>query len=602
MQKRKLDHTYKILYGLWHKCIAVAQTGKIRLCVAIDFCADIRYYKVYKQTGGDTVATTQRAKTRQLNTKALLAVAVPFAIMAAILMIYGIRYDTNDDATLANLSAGAYGTGLHPVHLNIILSAVMRPLYMLAGDVNWYVIVALILSCLGICAIFYCLMNRLGTVKGLMLGCALMIPFAANFFYAFQYSKTSTLMLTGGLLLITENLDKFNKFTLCGILLCVCGSMTRWESFFAVGGIYAAILLYRFFSFDKKGKINAVITMMAFFAVIFGAEIADRMIYNADPQWKAYVEYNAARTEYSDYKVYLLKGENIFAEDGITDTEFALLDRWDFYDEDRFTTEFVNYLADKVPDKTLKQTVLDTAYTFKTLLYGQSYRYIFLLCLVAVVLCVRKHWGYISAIGTLGVFGGLLTYLLFRGRFTRWVESGLLWAVVTVVLFCLMEAAPKVFSKKGLLAVLLAVACAISLPEYIQLVDTSSYWRQHRIETNDKYDEISADKEHLYLLSSESIDRVAGYDVWNPRGDNYFSNIVCLGGWLSRTPYRDDALNAYGVRRPMVDCVDNPLVYLDSAGVQIIAEYASRQLGVPVYAVKTGPYSAAPYQLKTTQE
>ena len=140
------------------------------------------------------------------------------------------------------------------------------------------------------------------------------------------------------------------------------------------------------------------------------------------------------------------------------------------------------------------------------------------------------------------------------------------------------------------------------MPGYAQLADDSWYWKESRIEQNYGYDQISRDKDNLYLLSCEHIDRVAGYDVWNPRADDYFSNIVALGGWLSRTPYRDDVLNKYGVTRPMVDCVDNPNVYLTEAGIHIIAEYASQQLGTPVYRVKTGDYEIAPYQLVTTTE
>ena len=170
--------------------------------------------------------------------KAVLSVALPFIAMVAVLCVYGIRYDTNDDATLANLSAGAYGSGLHTVHLNIILSAIMRPLYMLAGDVNWYIITQLIMSCLGIAAVFYCLSKKIGTKQGLVLAAALLVPFAGNFFYAFQYSKSSIIMLAGGLLLISENLKKFTPMTAAGIVLCLWGSMTRWESFFAAGGIY----------------------------------------------------------------------------------------------------------------------------------------------------------------------------------------------------------------------------------------------------------------------------------------------------------------------------------------------------------------------------
>lgn len=551
------------------------------------------------------MASVEKIKVNKSNSRqanrltALLAVAVPVIIMLGIVLIYGTHYDTNDDATLANLSAGAYGTGLHSVHLNIILSAIMRPLYMLAGDTNWYVITQLLLSALGIAAIYYSLMKKLGRGYGLAVATAILIPFAGNFFTAFQYSKTSMLMLTGGLVLITENLEKFNKLTLMGIILSVFGSMTRWESFFAAGGLFAAILLARFFSFDQKGKINAIITMLVFFTVIIGAEATDVIIYNSDRGWKEYVAYNAARTEYSDYNVYLLKGENIFREDGLNDCEFALLDYWDFYDEGRFTTEFLNSLNRKVPGKSIKQTILDTAYTFKTLLYGQSYRYAFLLTLIVAILAIRKKPQYLAVVGTVAMFGCLLIFLMYRGRFTRWVETGLLWAVCVVLLFCIADVIPELFTKKSLPVIMLAVMCVISISEYTQLIDVGNHWRKSVIMYNYEYDDISRDKENLFLFSTTALSGLDGYDVWHPRRDDYFSNIVVLGGWLSRTPYRDAVLEKYGIERPMVDCVDKPNVYLGGKTIDIIAEYASQQLGVPVYIVHSGKHPSAPYQLVT---
>ncbi len=543
------------------------------------------------------ISKTCRNSTRQNKSlNAVLAIAVPLAVMRFVLLVYGIRYDTNDDATLANISAGAYGTDAYPVYLNIILFNLIKPLYMFAGDINWYVIAQLILCCLGAGAVFYCLMNRLGTAKGLILATALLLPFATNFFYSFQYSKTSVIMLTGGLMLIAENLEKFNIFTAMGILLSVCGSMTRWESFFAVGGIYAAILLTRFLYMDRKSRLNAALTMIAFFTVIFGAELTDVMIYRSNDGWKDFVAYNTARTEYSDFKVYLLKGDNIFGDD-VTANEFALLDSWDFYDGQRFTTEFINSLCERVPGKTALQTVMDTAYTFKTLLYGSSCHLAFALALAGGLLLIRKNPRWLTYAATVGIFGGLLLFLMYRGRFTRWVESGLLWAVTVVILFCLIDLVPQLFENKTMLVLLLAAMTAVSLPEYISLAETADYWQRSRVEKNSAYDVLSRDKDNLYLLSCEQIDLAAGYDVWKPRTDNYFSNIVVLGGWLSHTPHRKAVLGNYGIVRPMADSVDKANVYLVGNNAHIIAEYASRQLGTAVDVVWVEGHSLPVYQL-----
>jgi len=120
-----------------------------------------------------------------------------------------------------------------------------------------------------------------------------------------------------------------------------------------------------------------------------------------------------------------------------------LLDRWDFYDEERFTTEMLNDMCKKVPNKSIKQTVLDTAYTVKTLLYGQSWHYAFLVAVIAAVLSFRKKGSYLTVIGSAAIFGALLSFLLYRGRFTRWIESGLLWAFIVVLVFALINVVPQ---------------------------------------------------------------------------------------------------------------------------------------------------------------
>ena len=87
----------------------------------------------------------------------------------------------------------------------------------------------------------------------------------------------------------------------------------------------------------------------------------------------------------------------------------------------------------------------------------------------------------------------------------------------------------------------------------------------------------------------------------NPHTDNFYSNIVAYGGWLSRAPHRDRALASYGLTRPLVDAVDNPNVYLDYHNITYVEQYVEQELGVDVQVVKTGSNDFAPYQLVTAQ-
>ena len=113
---------------------------------------------------------------------------------------------------------------------------------------------------------------------------------------------------------------------------------------------------------------------------------------------------------------------------------------------------------------------------------------------------------------------------------------------------------------------------------------------------------MSADKDNIYLLSTAAINVAAGFDVEKPREEDFYSNIVAYGGWLSRAPHRNAALASYGLKRPLVDAVDNPRVFLDYHNIDAVERYVEQELCIDVQVIKTGGNDFAPYQLVTTVE
>lgn len=227
------------------------------------------------------------------------AALLPLAWMLLILLVYGIRYHTNDDATLANIAAGAYGPDrVHLIYVNILFGWLLRPLYALAGGVNWYVLVQLGLVWLSAAALLTLAAERLGLGKAVLLFGAVAVPFGVHCVYLFQYVKVSGLCVAAGLVLIAAALGDGTRRgrTALGIGLALAGSLLRFDMFCAVGGLSAAVLLGRFFRLDLAGKKRAVATMMVLFALVFGCKGADVLAYRLDEGWNAYRSYNAART------------------------------------------------------------------------------------------------------------------------------------------------------------------------------------------------------------------------------------------------------------------------------------------------------------------
>ena len=110
---------------------------------------------------------------------------------------------------------------------------------------------------------------------------------------------------------------------------------------------------------------------------------------------------------------------------------------------------------------------------------------------------------------------------------------------------------------------------------------------------------MTADKEHLYLLSSEKTTEINGYLVWHPRGKEFFSNIVMQGGWYNGTPQYRQTLKNYGMANPIRDAVDRSDVYVDYHGIDALCSYLQEQTGKTVTAVPDGGNAFAPYHLKT---
>ncbi len=530
---------------------------------------------------------------------AVVAFTIAVAVACITLNTFGIRFQTNDDATLSNIAAGAYGNDtLHMVYVNVIFSALLRPLYALYTT-NWYVIVQLVLVVAGIAVTAYILMKKLGLFCGTVLTLAMMTAFADHIFYTFQYTECSFIILSAGLLLIIDNLGQINKPVIAGIALALMGSLIRWDVFYAVGGLSVALLLYKFFGLDMAGKKKAVVTMAVLFVATFGAKAVDIAAYKADPRWDEFTKYNAARTAYSDFKVLQLDENNPFRDKGVTDIDYIMLNNWDFYDQEKFTIELLEDISSGGQEISAIKLAEDTVDMILDMGAGKSYNYMFFAVCIASVLRLRLHWSSFSIIGMFGTFGVIMLYLMYEMRFPSWVEMGLIWAVSVFALYCIGEINPHLLFKTSIAVVVFVFIVYISMPGYKKLyVEYPNYIEWAKLE-QPYFDTMSSDKDNIYLLSTQSINVAAGFDVMHPRTDNFFSNIVAYGGWLSRAPHRDRALNNYGLARPLVDAVDNPHVYLDYHYINEAVEYVKGQLGVEIYAVKTGTNDYAPYQLVT---
>lgn len=556
---------------------------------------------VMERQPGAAAAVGLAPRPQKVRPRLWIAFLMPVVMLCASLLLYGVRYGTNDDAAISNLAAGAFGPDrVHLVYVNILLGWLLRPLYALYGGLNWYMILQLALTALCCGVMLWLLMGRLGTVRGAAVFFAAALPFVPALFYSIQYVKTSALCAAAGLLLVTVSFDRPDRRTVLGIFLVWMGAMLRWDMFCAAGGLFAAVLLGRFFRMEKAEKRRAAATVSLLLLLAFASRGIDLLAYRLDEDWNAFARYNAARMEWSDFKVYQMPEGNPFGAEGISDTDLHMLLSWDFYDGAVFPAGRLQQLADAVPGVPLSEAVKKTLRRGFDLLHGEACRYVLALTILLGVLFLRFRVHSLAFWGTGALLGLEIFYLSLRGRFPNYVETALLLCAVPAFCAALAQGSWRAKPDRRLCAVCLAglVLCAgVSLRA---LWTESRYYHETRADTAFScYEQMSADKEHLYLLSVDFFDSGMGYDVWHARPEGFFSNIVFYGGWLSHAPCCEEALAAYGVDQPLTGAVDNDAVFVGVSHLYSVVEYASEHAGRRVEAVESGEIPPAYYQLRT---
>lgn len=517
----------------------------------------------------------------QRRLRALLAAMIPLALFLLSLCVFGIRYDTNDDAILAEIAAGAYGSDtIHLVYVNLLFGCLLRPLYWLAGSVNWFAIVQMVLVLCSLAVLFRLGMEHFGTARGAVLCTAVLLLIGPNLFYMFQYVKNSAVCLTAGLALLADNLGYWNRRTAAGLALALLGSMLRFDNFFAVGALAACLLLARFAALDRPAKKRAAAAMVLLFALVFGAKGADALAYQLDDGWRAFTAYNAARTAFSDYKEQLLDANrNTLAAAGVSDSEYNMLQYWDYYDHTYFPQQRIASLAAAVPARSLRTALRALPAALAGVLYGEMYRAALALTVLCGLVLLRKNRQFAAFLGTGAVFGALLFYLVWKDRFPQRVEVSLLGACTVFALGCAARCAPAMRPRRWMTAacaVFFAVVFAVGIQG--QYERSRQYWVQFADEKT-RTEGAFENKDCLYLVPTRLTNLMTGQDIWHPRTDNYYSNVLILGGWLSHSPSREALLQQYGLESPLCDAVNRADICISDYDPEIMLAYVREKTG-----------------------
>ena len=239
-----------------------------------------------------------------------------FALMAAVLPT---QFEENDDIVMAMIANGAYSGSpdCHLVYINVIYGAVLAFLYGLTKAVEWYTLAFAALHVVSMSVLVYCILtteNRSPWERWLWI--IVLYVLWARIIVALQFTTTAGLVcLAGCMLLLRES----KKARWSGVVLVVIAALVRFMAAGLVGLLMAPIIVYTYRL--NWRKYTAVVVMLM---AVVGCRMVNRHVYESDPEWKYYREYNQLRAQLNDNpNAYQLQPEQL--PEGVEWTDYQLL-------------------------------------------------------------------------------------------------------------------------------------------------------------------------------------------------------------------------------------------------------------------------------------
>ena len=534
---------------------------------------------------------------------AALAVLVGFKLLGVLV------YDTNDDAIMAGLSYGYYGTPEGKlIYISPLLGGLLAWLQGKVTALPWYYLFEMGMLAVTMAVYYYLVLDRQGK-RGLPAAAVLTRVFVFALLDRLQYTKIAGAAAGAGVLLMFHCFREKKKWYggLLGAGLALAGFLLRPDAFFVVliplFGVGVVLLVELLRDKDTKRVLGLCGAFLTVFLLCGGGMLAQKDAY-ASEAWQSFTRYNDLRTKLLDYGFPDYEENRALYESlNISREDLALFQSWDFGDPEVFSVETMEALcAAKAPRGFSMGALARSAKAAFRGLLSYDFAAGGLLLAALLAACFGSQKGWLQSAYALLALLATETALLYLGRGLRErVDLPLMLTVAAILLTVGMDpgALERKQTRRG--AAILAGAMVLSqVPGLIARKDDAMERYVGASHLHGAYQVLSRDKGRLYLTRTDELpaDRMPG----KQGGFGYLSNIGTLGGWLTQSPYVNARYESYGIANPFRDLVDREDVRLMSEDVGPVLSYIRRHYApnaravpvrtvngeYPVYRILTG--------------
>lgn len=509
----------------------------------------------------------------------LLAFGINIIFLIIYTKYFWLIQESNDDLAMSFMAEGAYGSySEYLIFENVLWGKFLVGLNQWIPSVKWYNVTFYIMMFVSFLEMTYVFLRAQGRKIGSAVSVVMLIFCGYHSYVLFQFSRVTAIATVGGMIMLFFALeyaqDKLEK-RLCiaaGGLLTLWASMMRFQVFglcvVLVGG---ALAIYRLWKLLREKPVDLkkqILTYIGVFGVVgglsLGLYLVDWAHYELNPQWKEYKEYNGIRadlwdTGFPDYH------ENIemYQSLGISENDFIYYVSWEM-DEEVLTLDTLRTIQAAKNARTFSMSeFLDT---FPKGFMSLSVYTLFLV-LAFVAIALNKKNIYFVAYEFLAVMAFEALFFWMRRFGVERIDSGMWMAASITLLYAMSEELSQMKEKTGRWCIaavgIAAVISSTLLSDYthIQLGKVGS--------TKGYYSEITADKEHLYVMLTTAPSVYYAYDFWEPCQTGDLSNVYNAFGWEYNVEVKHEILENYGISNVYRDSINNDNVYF-IAGPQAV--------------------------------
>lgn len=544
------------------------------------------------------------------------AVGLNIFLLFLDILFCDVKYEVSDDFIMASIMSGAFGNEANPqlIFMNTILGYLLLPMYKVFPSVSWYFVLQIFTCFLSFSLVSYMLLKKHPKILAVFLSLLFILFFSDDVYILPQFTKSSMLvMMSGSVVFLWSTFEKKSlKIQVISGVICLIGSMLRIDSVYLSGTFLLWLIICEFISIVKskekwkKPFLYSIISGGILIILAFGLKELDTITYLNDEQSKYFREYNIARSQIVDspdygYEVYAKELQKI----GISENDYHILRAWNFADNNIFSLEMMQKIAEIITEGNHQQTV-ELENLYEQLQTRKIFNYpIAIACIIISILyiCFQKKTFRILIPWLISI--ALELYFFSIGRVLYRVEYGIFIGMFLSILYFWDDTQIRFKAYrdeiKSCLMVGIIILCLIKLPLYIpdltylkvnsdtrkQYIDSvfNDSWnydaRKYRKivnkgkPDNDLLEEIENNRDNFYFLDFSTTIQSLYYE-WNPFETlpiNYFQNIYYLTGVTTNFPGTDWVLVNKGVENPLPSLVKDNVYLVDNNNLEIKLNY-----------------------------